>query len=68
MPEHRPDRARDACRRGWHDDPDNSGLCIYCALILDPEEGEDPNSYRRSQGWDDVPPEPAADTRTEPTT
>ena len=53
----RKDRAVDACRRGVHSDPDNSGMCIYCAVILDAEPGEDPNHYRRDNGWPDVPVE-----------
>lgn len=52
------DRATDRCRQGWHSDPDNSGMCIYCGLILDPEPNEDPNSYRRRNGLPDVPAEP----------
>jgi len=55
------DRARKECRQGWHSDPDNYGMCIYCAVILDPEPGEDPNDYRRKNGWPDVPPEPPND-------
>lgn len=57
------DRARDPCRRGWHADPDNSGMCIHCCLILDPEPEEDPNSYRRSCGWPDVPPLPIDESK-----
>jgi hypothetical protein len=49
------ERTRERCYRGIHEDPDNSGMCIYCAVILYPEPNEDPNSYRRSQGWPDVP-------------
>jgi hypothetical protein len=49
------DHATDNCRLGIHSDPDNSGMCIYCGLILDPEPGEDPNSFRRSHRWPDVP-------------
>ena len=26
-----------ACR---HDDPDNSGLCIHCSAVLDPDDDE----------------------------
>jgi hypothetical protein len=52
------DRTTEDCRRGEHSDPDNSGLCIRCGLILDPEPGEDPNAYRRREGWPDVPAEP----------
>lgn len=30
------------CAEGYHEDPDNSGLCIHCAAVLDPDdEGED---------------------------
>lgn len=25
------------CASGWHDDPDNSGQCIYCGTVLDEE-------------------------------
>ena len=57
----RVDLARDNCRSGWHMDPDNSGMCIYCKVILDPEPGEDPNSYRRQCGWSDVPLLPTSD-------
>jgi len=58
---YRPDGARERCRQGWHDDPDNSGMCIYCSLILDVIDGEDPNEYRRRNGWPDVPVEPRQD-------
>ena len=52
----RKDPAREQCRQGWHDDPDNSGSCIYCRVILDLlDDDTDPNDYRRRQGWPDVP-------------
>jgi len=38
-------RAIPECPRsshGSHSDPDNSGMCIYCALVLDPEPHEAP--------------------------
>lgn len=50
-----PDRARAECRKGHHADPDNSGMCIYCCVILDPEPDEDANSYRISKGWAPLP-------------
>ena len=56
----KPDRATDSCRRGRHSDPDNSGMCIYCGLILDPGLGENPNEFRRRHGWSDVPLEPCS--------
>lgn len=49
------DRARPECWQDRHDDPDNSGMCIYCGFLLDIEPGEDPNRYRQSQGWPDIP-------------
>jgi hypothetical protein len=52
------DRASENCHKGWHSDPDNSGLCIACGMILDPEPGEDPNAYRRTKGLPDLPAEP----------
>lgn len=30
--------ARERCSRGYHDDPDNSGLCIRCGAITDGED------------------------------
>lgn len=53
-------RARLRCAQGWHDDPDNSGMCIRCKVILDPELGDDPNEYRRRRGLPDVPVEPSS--------
>ncbi len=55
-----PDRASENCRKGWHSDPDNSGMCISCGMLLDTEPGEDPNDYRRRRGLPDLPPEPVA--------
>lgn len=55
MSETNTDRARDNCRHGEHSDPGNYGMCIYCMIIIDPEPDEDPNSYRRSNGWPDLP-------------
>lgn len=26
------------CQRGWHEDPDHSGLCILCGYDLDEDE------------------------------
>jgi hypothetical protein len=57
---------RPACRRGWHDDPDNSGLCIHCAIILDADPDEDPNDFRRSRGWSDMPLEPVPKGKVQP--
>jgi hypothetical protein len=56
--EHKDEQTREQCRQGWHEDPDNSGMCIHCSLILDPLDGEDPNWYRRSLGLPDVPDVP----------
>lgn len=54
--------APENCLHGLHDDPDNSGMCIGCGLLLDLMPGEDPNDYRRSKGWPDVPVEPTTQT------
>jgi hypothetical protein len=51
------DCATDRCRQGYHED-DNSGMCVHCAVILNPEPDEDPNDYRRSYGWPPVPTTP----------
>ena len=32
-------KTHERCLKGWHDDPDNSGMCIRCGVILDPEVG-----------------------------
>jgi hypothetical protein len=53
-----PQKTPERCAKGWHDDPDNSGMCIRCGVILDPAVGEDPNEYRRSRGLPDVPVDP----------
>jgi hypothetical protein len=51
------------CSKGWHDDPDNSGLCIHCAIILDADPDEDPNDFRRSRGWPDMPIGPSEEDK-----
>lgn len=58
-------RTNERCRQGWHDDPDNSGMCIRCAIILDPEPDEDPNAYRLSRGWSPMPAALTEDVRTQ---
>lgn len=58
----KPDRATDNCRRGWHTDDDNTGMCIHCGLLLWTDDGEEPNDFRRRNGWPDVPAEPIDDT------
>ena len=61
----RPDPARQKCREGLHSDPDSSGMCIYCCIIIDQASGDEtPNDYRRSNGWPDVPLWPAAEDAT----
>ena len=47
--------AIERCRRGWHDDPDNSGMCVRCSVILDCAEGEDPNRLRKERGLEPFP-------------
>jgi len=57
----RPFALDDPCTHaGGHEDPDHSGLCIYCSGLLDPtakeiqqaiEGGRDPATLKESIEW-----------------
>jgi hypothetical protein len=57
------DRATEECRRGHHEDPEETGMCCHCSVILNPEPDEDPNDLRRYYGWPSMPTSPIDDEK-----